>query len=332
MGRSRLALLIAIVCVAGQGHAQSLTGIVHDSVAKRPLSGVTVAAYGGDTRIAQAITGNDGAFVLRIGSERLVRVEARRIGYSPFSTVTRVAGQSTTLSIEMGPVPVDLTPVITSDSQRGHLTSGREFVRRHLALGKGLIVSGFDIARSGLTISEFLGGLEDMRLTKAPQPGLPTVPGRFGFLTAKGKGRSPCLYARINRTSVFEFLMDREREHIDDLLIVQDVAAVEIYRDPQEIPPEWRTEMVVQDLFLRQSGANNYVIGHTGAFIDWLRLDRDYERFKTIGLFTIRPTPLSRPPVGQIRPPRVKEVRYIPRFSITPQCAFMQIWTKSGWE
>jgi hypothetical protein len=126
--------------------------------------------------------------------------------------------------------------------------------------------------------------------------------------------------------------MDREREHIDELLLVQDVAAVEIYRDPREIPPEWRSEMLVQDLFLRRSGAQDYVIGHSGAVVDWLRLDHDYVGFKTIALFTNRQNPLTRPPSGQARAPRSKEIRFIPRFSLIPQCAFLQVWTKAAWQ
>jgi hypothetical protein len=327
-----VAVLLGLVAVPALATAQSIRGMVRDSVTKRPLAGVTVAAFDRDSRIGQMLTADNGAVELGVGGERVVRVEARRIGFSLFQTVVRVPRDGATLDIEMRPVPVDLKPIVSTDSQGSRLTSGREFVRRHLALGKGLIVSGVDIARSGLTISEFLGGLEDMKLTKAPQPGLPAIPGRFGFLTAKGKGRSPCLYARINRTSLFEFLMDREREHIDDLLIVQDVAAVEIYRDPREIPPEWRAEMLVQDLFLRRSGAQDYVIGHTGAVVDWLRIDRDYAAFKTIALFTNRPNALTRRPVGQAGTPRSREVRYIPRFSIIPQCAFLQVWTRSAWE
>jgi hypothetical protein len=244
----QLALVLCLVAGSRKLEAQFVSGVVRDARTSAPLASVELLlSHAGDT--TRGRTSGDGTFRIRAPGPGIYLLDARRIGYSPvLGRQLRISQDGLSeLVVSMYSVAQQLDTVTTSGAATlSKLTPGSEMVRRHLLLGKGLIVSGLAIEKSGMLLSEYLGHLAGVKLSRAPVSTSPTIPARNGFLMMSTKGQPACLYGRINHTSVLQLLVARDQESIDDLLDPREVMAVEIYRTPQEIPIEWRMDMLVE--------------------------------------------------------------------------------------
>jgi hypothetical protein len=328
--RPALVVLAASAVAAGTMSAQSVHGTVRDAGTGVPLANVEIIVYATTGGPARALSSANGTFSLTVPRRGAYHLDARRIGYVPIMGRALDVQRDTTIALALDVVALRLDTVYTRDTEdKPKLTPGREMVRRHLLLGKGLIVSGWEIERSGMLLSEYLAKLDGMKLIGVAPPATPAIPAKNGFIVGTSRPNPTCVYARVNHASLFSMLMQQSRGTIDDLLLLREIMAVEIYRSRQEVPKEWRAEMIVQDLFVRDNGGASYVIGHSGAVIDWLSLDQDVE-FLTQRVFTIRDTTLLRRPPGAPRPTRV--LARPPRMHSIPDCAFMQIWTRLAWD
>lgn len=324
-----LALIAALAPGASTALAQSIEGRITESSVRRGLAGVELSVSQDGRAVGNATTSDSGTFAIRVPAAGEYRLDGRKVGYLPIiARVVRATGGVTMIEIEMERLSVQLDTVRTTDRNLSKVTTGSQYVRAHLALGKGIIVSGFDIQRSGMLLSEYLGKLDGVALRRAPPPYTPVLPGRNGFLTGDGKHNTLCLYGRINHVSPLHILMQKRYESLDDILDVREIMAVEIYRNVSEIPREWRQEMVIENLYLRRNMDMKYTIGHPGAAIPYSWLMEDH--FAMEFLFSNNRFSPSLPPSP--RPGQPPPAAGIKKITAIPQCGFMQIWTRAGWE
>jgi hypothetical protein len=334
VGSRALGLFVANAVALSTASAQLVQGTVRAAGVGQPIANAEVVVYGSTGAAIRASSSDNGSFALRVPRPGSYYMDVRRLGYVRILGRALLVRGDTSLVVTMDAVVQRLDTVHTTETGiQSRLTPGREIVRRHLLLGRGLIVSGLEIERSGLLLSEYLGKLDGLKLVGVPPPQTPAIPGRGGFIVGTSRPNPTCLYARVNHSSLLWMLMQRTRATIDDLLLLREVMAVEIYRSRDEIPREWRSEMIVQDLFYRDNGGTPYVIGHSGALVDGGTLQHDSLSFLTLRLYTTRDTTLLRRPAGMsgartrggggLRPPRMHNI---------PDCAFVQIWTRLAWD
>jgi len=217
------------------------------------------------------------------------------------------------LTISLAPLAVGLDTVRTRDTapedtvHRGlfSVTPGRLVFQKHMQLGKGHFISGFDIQRSGLLLSEYLSHLDSLQLVSGPGMGIPVIPaGKGKFLTSTVQGH--CLYGRINYWNIGSLLLQQQRSNIDQLLTLDEVVGVEVYLNYHDVPAEWRADAFPATVHVfpcpNQPGGTWFWMGDVGLQGGGARC--------------------VPPPGGQ--PPRVP-------LTTPPTCPFVQIWTRLSW-
>lgn len=330
--RSTLVLL-ALSTAASVSHAQVIRGRIREATAKTPVPNVEIRLLTeNDSVVTYAFSTDSGTFVLKGIGPRRYSIDLRRIGFQQLTTayVTLADKDTVVLQFDMErseTVGLDTVRVEERRSWWSSATPGKTWVQNHAKLGLGLFVAGSLIERSGLSFSEYLGRLEGLTLIGTTVRGYPMVPARNGlFLTSTFPSR--CLYARIDRQSVAQYLIASQRESIDDLLKMNQIAAVEVYRDRTEIPEEWKDAGFVKELFYRKNGGVEYLLGHPGnsdlpdAMING---DAFGARSATRGLLTD-----NRHAINNTARPDMTQL--VTRENIsTPACGFLQIWTNSAW-
>lgn len=101
-----------VATASAQAASGVLTGKVTDVGTGQPIGNVQVAIVG--TTLG-ALTNQDGVFAVRGITPGTVTVRAIRIGYSELRATASVsAAQSTTLNLQLKPVPATLNPVVTT--------------------------------------------------------------------------------------------------------------------------------------------------------------------------------------------------------------------------
>jgi hypothetical protein len=333
----RLLFLIAFLTIgtaASRAGAQTVRGQVRDTLTTAPLGGTTITVFDSEKREVAALTASDnGSFTLGVLQPGKYELAVRRVGYTPKTHAFRIdAGTEDALVVVwMLQIATTLQPVETRAKWLGtwwrpNLTRGAEYVRRHIALGKGIIVSGDEIRASGLPMTEYLSTFEGIRLWNVAPPGTPVVPGSRGRFLSSVYGAN-CLYARIDRNSMAYLIVGSAVEDVDELLRIGDIRAVEVFRNSHELPPEWKLEASIEEIVERRNAGLLYWMGHTSR--PRLPPDQDSSRFGTRVVF-------GSGDWGRTVPPRRRgsaEPRTVSARSIQqpPICGFMQIWTKIAW-
>ena len=144
-------------------HGQ-ITGVVLDSLSQQALGsvGVLVTRPSDSTPVCSILTHADGAFRCPATVGDFV-VSIRHVGYVPVQfEATSSSGDSVRSRIALVRLPTTLDTVRTSapndTAYRGlfSVTPGREQFLHHMELEKGHFVTGIDILRSGMTLSQYL--------------------------------------------------------------------------------------------------------------------------------------------------------------------------------
>jgi hypothetical protein len=352
--------------------AQTLRGVLRNGESKAPVASALVSILDGEGKLVRIVTADDkGHFSIALPQPGLYALDVRHIGYSPLATTAAQlnAGDTVTVTLDLAPLTVTLDTVVTTAATNHGLfsvTPGREMVARHYALGKGIIVGGWEIEHSGMLMSEYLGTLDGIILTSTiaqpnnlpnnPYKGWspPIVPAAHGKFLTSAYGQQ-CLYARIDHWSIFGLMMQVTGAPTDIDLLVQlkDVMAVEVYHSIHEVPPEWQQSAWVDRIvFVRKDGG--YFLGDAG--LPAVPLDSLLVQNTAAGLGIGRafrldslPPPHSASPTaaapGQDRMKVIFNPFAVVDSSIAlaldpgprglaagiPACGFMQIWTKAAW-
>ena len=224
--RHLLRTLLLVAVPAHQLAAQQIGGTVVDIVTGEPVPAVTVELFDpASTVVASVVADDAGEFVISIPAPGAYRIGTRHAGYQDARSASLELEARDTLTVQFRIAPEvvvlnPLTVVTSSRRQPGPLSGFDERARRGAG---GLFIPREEVERRRpLRISDLLAG----------SPGVQVV-------ARAGLGNTILL--RGCEPSVF---IDSIRIHggasaIDELVSPIEIAAVEVYRGPSEVPVEF---------------------------------------------------------------------------------------------
>ena len=224
--RHLLRTLLLVAVPAHQLAAQQIGGTVVDIVTGEPVPAVTVELFDpASTVVASVVADDAGEFVISIPAPGAYRIGTRHAGYQDARSASLELEAQDTLTVQyrIAPEVVVLNPltvVASSRRQPGHLSGFEERARR--GVGGQFILREEIERRRPLRVSDLLAG----------SPGVQLV-------ARAGLGNAVLL--RGCEPAVF---IDGVRIHggaaaIDELVSPIEIAAVEVYRGPSEVPVEF---------------------------------------------------------------------------------------------
>ncbi|HTR78003.1 MAG TPA: carboxypeptidase-like regulatory domain-containing protein [Gemmatimonadaceae bacterium] len=315
--------LVGLVALPIVGQAQVIRGTIRAEASHQPLAGATVSILDvKDSTLKVGVTTDSGRFSLTMNGAGVYAIDARRLGYTEVTTTASALapGDTVTIILELAAAPVRLDTVYTKSRPDSTLLTkvapGHVVVAAHYKAGKGIIVSGYQLEKSGLSLSDYLAREPGVRLSGVKQPGVPLIPADNGEFLTSNQG-SQCLYARVDHWPVLFLLIQDQAATLDQVLSPKNIMAVEVYRTPAEVPPEWATDVAMTEIASRSytltftyTGSDRYTIGTTKPLTP-LQIRQD----------TVYPPPPGHPGFGALPTADAP----------APICGFMQIWTKASW-
>ena len=208
-------------------HGQTLHGRVIDLLTRQPVSGVALQMMRGAEQVALIASDSAGRFLLRAPVPGSYRVVASRLGYGNAEShvISLALDQSVETLLQIKSEPVRLAPVTLTASRVPYLDS-RGFYERMEAGGGDFLTSEVIQRRNSSSLLEVLrsmkgvkvqrmGSRQEVYLTNANCMPQITVDG----VTLRWGGRA--------MTTV---------QHLDDLVNVAHIDAVEVYRSSSRVP------------------------------------------------------------------------------------------------
>ena len=236
MRRSVAVGALVVGCLAAPAQAQVLrrfTGVVTDSVSGEPIAQVSVSINGEQ----KAVTAPDGTFdfAVPIPGADPDMITFRRIGYAEWTGEVRVGDRPAVfLPVSLSPLPVGLAEIIVEGER--------------VLVSAKLKLSGFywrrEREQGRFITEEDIDKMVAQRVTDVFQ----RVPGINYFPPSRGNvgsvGRIEFSRARCSPPTVYLdglLFVDASYKNVNDLLnvYVTNVAAMEFYNGPSEIPPEF---------------------------------------------------------------------------------------------
>jgi hypothetical protein len=346
-------LCLALIRAAA---GQAAAGRVVRATSGAPIGGVTVALLDGRTLLAAKRTDDSGHFDLSAPKTGTFTLKFTLIGFTPLTTTVRLAdGIPTPTVYRLSELPVSMDTIVAKAAATAgpgsvfYVTPGREIYRQHALLNQGQMVSGLEIQRSKMSAVEYLGTLAGFRFVssvagvapRSSEPSSPpTIPGKNGYLISTYGDK--CLYGRIDRWSIIGLLDQHNAGDVDELISADDIMAVELYRNIQEVPDDFRGPAAVRNLVWRTViDGRNYLIGDTG-LPHFPRYSVDANPRDGPGRsISINPrmvTAVRQPGGGASQRPDsllVDTLSTPPSFDLPtmlmPSCGFVQIWTRVAW-
>ncbi|HEX6042074.1 carboxypeptidase-like regulatory domain-containing protein [Longimicrobium sp.] len=218
--RSPLPFLLGLLCVsvASPAAAQAVRATVVDAATGAPVPETLVRVERQDGSLAGAtFTRADGVAVVRLRDGGSYRVVAERGGYDRAAQPLDVGPGGrvdVTIRVTQRPFSMDTVEVIA----RGRDERGRDAFERHRAMHEGVFLDSAYLAqRTANRLTDFLVDV----------PGISMWAGRNGRQprTTRGWG---CMVTLMDGLPVTRVVRPR------------DIKAVEVYREPSEVPPEYR--------------------------------------------------------------------------------------------
>jgi hypothetical protein len=222
--------------VPGPAPVAEVSGMAADAVTDKPVVGALVSIN--DQNVA--VTGLGGTFwvpvSLRLGRNR---IGLRRMGYRPVDAFVWVARDSSELSLEatLEPLPVELEEVVVEGERTIYDFSGRlrDFNRRRRT-GLGKYFTREDIERRRpFYVTDLLARLPSVSVRpNASGNNIVRMRGPWGLC-------KPVLY--LDGAKLFDGIFDLGDgmswlENIDQLVMPDEIAGIEVYRGAAEVPTE----------------------------------------------------------------------------------------------
>jgi hypothetical protein len=220
-----------------------MRGQILDLATGAPVVRATILVLNArDSVLRQALANDSGKFLVNMPDPGEYALQFKRIGWQPIqTTVFKLrAGDTASMEIDLARNAIALDTIVTRET-RGvfEMTKGQQFVQQHLLLNTGMIISGFEIEKSKLLLSDYLGRQAGVKIASIWDVRQPVVPAQ-GRRVLTADVPSGCLYGRIDRGSLLFKLMTEAAGWVDDAVKTKDVMAVEVYLDPSEVPKEWK--------------------------------------------------------------------------------------------
>ncbi len=325
-GCTTLVVISGLACLTVPAvHAQVIRGYVRDSASGAPIARaqVVVEAPDRDSVIMSSVTSDSGSFVIPVKKAGSFRLLAKRLGWSPIMTSAFALGAGDTLGLtfNLARHATALDTVVRLETRGVFvMTPGREYVRRHFALGVGTIVSGAEIEKTGLSLSAYLGKLAGLSLAQSSAGQYTPVIPAIDEADLTSDFSAGCLIARIDRQSVLYDLMVGDGRWIDDVLKLKDVMAVEVYLDRTEVPKEWVLDAHADTVYWR-----NFT--HPTPSPPRRHVQYDYAIAQVGGGLLLSPYMVKDDSLSF----GTKKLPPAAALQVPAACGFMQIWTGVAW-
>jgi len=227
---------LAMAAVPAVAFAQIFRGRVTDYPSGRSITGVQIDLIDDRGRgIVQTTTDTAGFFELRAPRSGVYSVRAALIGYQTLTSEPLEAGprEILELSLQLSVRPVSLTPVVVRvRPDRGSRLA--EFEQRRTRHEAGHFITRPDIERRPVaTASELLVGIPGVNLT--PQVNYIVPTDRY-IISLRGSLGACQAHVFINGAEVSQ----GPTSTVDDLLIPEWLAGVEVYPTAASTPVEYR--------------------------------------------------------------------------------------------
>ncbi len=228
-------LALATLATARPAAAQMIHGRLVQDGTLLPIAGASVQLLDarGDELDRVVLTNAAGTFAIRVEPGRYT-LRVRRIGFAPLTTpvISLEPGEVFEGTYRVTPVTIRLaTERITA---KRDLELGRDGVTRRKALGKGIFLYRPELAeKDQRDFASLMTGVAGIRVDAA------------GKVTSREGWR--CLYFMVNRVPVSSVPGgtpgSTQWPTLEDLVPTgHDIMAIEIYREFQEVPPEFRID------------------------------------------------------------------------------------------
>jgi len=235
-------ILLTFALVAAPAEAQVVTGRVFMKDAPDQSVASAEVTVQQDSFFARTVADGKGRFSLHVNPGKFT-LTIQALGFQK-ATSEQQLKQSQRLIVE---VPMTATPTEVSAvvvKARMAIKTGREgFAYRYdrgRKSGIGMFLTDEDIAkRPAIYISDAIGHLPFMRSSQAVR----SARGPTSFTSTPIQHQGP---ARTCGSSGFQYYIDGTRTlldaaDVDSFIQVSDVAGIEVYRSPEEVPGEFNT-------------------------------------------------------------------------------------------
>lgn len=202
-------------------HAGVISGQVVDQHSRSPVTGATVNLIGTRLHTATDSAGHFSEASLGAGTYIL---EVRAIGYGVTSWVLRLSeGETVDYVFEVSPIDISLDPIVVEGQPTYFQRRMQEFAERRQA-GRGIFITEAEIAASGAaTMADVLRGIPGVRLNC-----------RSGICNVQ-------MTRSAHGVCNADWVVDGAPASMSSTphLPVVGIVAVEIYRNPGEVPAEF---------------------------------------------------------------------------------------------
>ncbi|HEX8245557.1 MAG TPA: carboxypeptidase regulatory-like domain-containing protein [Longimicrobium sp.] len=224
------ALVLGALLVAHPLSAQIMGGRVMDAASNEPVKDAIVEALNNAGRtVNRGRTDRDGFFVFEFREPGVYRIRTSRIGFTTNTsdTVRVDLRQTVQVEVKLTTGAVALEPLrVTAKSQPPHFQQlDQEGFYQRERIGFGRFLTQYEIQqRAPLETSEVFRGV----------PGVGLVPaGGTHYNITITRGGDNCA-PRIVLDN-----MNVDQQDLDSLVKPADIAGIEVYRGPSEIPGRW---------------------------------------------------------------------------------------------
>jgi len=240
-------LLLALVLPA---RAQTLTGVVLDSVSQAPVVGARILLLdSAGTAIKALTTSSDGQFTFSIPHLGDYRLLIGRIGYpisisKPFVFSSAFTAR-VSLSLPSNPITLDTVTVVAREIERRlpYLVDAGFYRRRQE--GFGHFLTRAEIAkRDPLILTDLLHGMSGVRVTCGEQQGGPRGPGPHCTVTMRA-ANTMFFRGKCNPSVVLDGVLLQPGGtasgglSLDDLVNPFNIEALEVYPGPEGVPVQY---------------------------------------------------------------------------------------------
>lgn len=215
--------------------AQSVRAVVTDAATGAPLAEAMVRVLAPDGVLSgAAFTDASGTAVVRVRGMGTYRVAVERSGYRPASVedVAVARGATVVVPLRMAILPLSMDTVVVvaqSPNERG-----RGGFERRRAMGRGVFLDSAYIAQryqGARWPTDYLQGVPGIRLDRSGPRGEPRPQSLRGWR---------CMVLMLDGRPLELTLFDGHRRTIQQIIRPSDVVAMEVYREYDEVPPEFR--------------------------------------------------------------------------------------------
>lgn len=217
--------LLLLLCVPPvRVQAQTVRATVVDAATGAPVAEALVRVRAEDGTLASAVfTGADGTAVLRLRREGGYQVTAERGGYDPAGQPVSVEPRGTArveLRMSRRPFTIDTVEVIA----RGRDERGRDGFERRRRMHEGVFLdSAYLSQRRAAEAIEFMAGVPGVQMAPTRNGPRPRSTRGWRCMVLLVDGHPPPGGRPLNR-----------------MVYARDVVAMEVFREYNEVPPEYR--------------------------------------------------------------------------------------------